>query len=215
MKLIDLLEFDLKNLKNTSSSSFVRTPQSSRSREQLHHSNNNNGGLLNIFHKSPKLNNSHDDLSDIYQNKQFEAVIERILNSTNEIKNLQNDLYQQFNDKSHINYRNDTMSSQRQFNPPRLTPSRTSSVNEFEFFDAPSSFGEAYEYADADEDQDQDNDDDGDLVDDDDDVDKEGNLYDSINDDEGNKYQKFKSKYGVMQLPSRSQLPSPISGDVS
>ena len=99
----------------------------------------------------------------------------------------------------------DTVNS-RTFNASRYAPSRTSSVNDFEFYDAQDTFGEAYEFEDPDE-EDEGNDD---VHDDEEDVDKEA-VYDGVESSHG----PHDSKYGLMQLPRRPQLPAPISGDVS
>lgn len=181
----------------------MRTPPSSRSREQLHSSGSHQGGLLNIFHKSPKPNSSSEDLFESMHNtRAYDAIYERMLESTSELRRLQQELY------SIHNQQFDTINSRTFNNAPasRYAPSRTSSVNDFEFHDAQDTFGEAYEFEDADEDDDGNDD----IQDDEDDVDKEG-IYDGDEASGG----EVNSKYGLMQLPRRQQLPAPISGDVS
>ncbi|TIB71338.1 hypothetical protein E3Q24_02362 [Wallemia mellicola] len=197
IKLIDLIEFDLTNLKNGQNQ--VRTPPSSRSREQLHASSSHQGGLLNIFHKSPKLNSSSDDLFDTQPHRAYDAIFERLLDSTNDLKRLQQELHNMHNTQDF-----DTVNSRTFNNASRYAPSRTSSVNDFEFYDAQDTFGEAYEFEDPDE-EDEGNDD---VHDDEEDVDKEA-VYDGVESSHG----PHDSKYGLMQLPRRPQLPAPISGD--
>lgn len=205
LKLIDLLEFDLENLKNCHNQS--------SSRETTH--THTQGGLLNIFHKSPKLNSSNEDFSDSthspYSPRAYDAFFERMLDSTAELRRLQQEIYSMHYDSSNRKSSNNPPA------PSRYAPSRTSSINDFEFYDAHDTFGEAYECDDGDDDDDGndndndiDNDNDNvDVQDDDDEVDKEGTYHKEEVSGE------VTSKYGPMQLSRRQQLPAPISGDVS
>ena len=146
------------------------------------------------------MNSSSDDLFDTQPHRAYDAIFERLLDSTNDLKRLQQELHNMHNTQEF-----DTVNS-RTFNASRYAPSRTSSVNDFEFYDAQDTFGEAYEFEDPDE-EDEGNDD---VHDDEEDVDKEA-VYDGVESSSG----PHDSKYGLMQLPRRPQLPAPISGDVS
>lgn len=146
------------------------------------------------------MNSSNEDLFESTQNQRaYDAIIERLLDSTAELRKLQQELF-----TMHSTQQPDTVNSRTFNTASRYAPSRTSSVNDFEFYDAQDTFGEAYEFEDDEDDEGND-----DVQDDDEDVDKEG-VYDGIDTSSG----VTSSKYGPMQLPRRPQLPAPISGDV-